>query len=293
MSENAVLALENVGIFTPGRSVVRIVVRPVRPGQVTQLSDPEPPVADLFIRQPGNDHLRVRIHVSSDDIVSNGRAVIQSLVLAYRGGHRALACWDRGGRPLGGRHGSARFFLLLPLHLLLLFVRHPRVGALEHLSITRLGHHQIVDPLLGSVRLRRLKRYMISLVARHRLHLDFFAVQIAVRTELSSLVDERLSSGGHLALHETPVAVRRFQRWIVSDHVDVSDRVLVQERQIAALRVCAGMHDHGSFEAVIPVGICQTRAEYLPLSARNRCLLRLGYAPRRELIDGCRSSHNY
>ena len=69
MSEDAVLALENVGIFVPSRPVVRIVVGPIRPSQVTKLSDAELPVADLFVRQPRDNDLRVRIDVSSDNVV--------------------------------------------------------------------------------------------------------------------------------------------------------------------------------------------------------------------------------
>ena len=98
---------------------------------------------------------------------------------------------------------------------------------------------------------------MISLVARHRLLLDVLAVQTAIRTELSSLVDERLSSSGHFAVHVTPVLLWSHNRRIVSDHVDVSDRVLVQERHVAAFRVRTRMHDLGRLEPLIPAGFCQ------------------------------------
>lgn len=108
---------------------------------------------------------------------------------------------------------------------------------------------------------------MISLVSRQRLRLDLLAVQSAVRAELASLVDERLSSGGDTVLHETPVFGGLFQRRIVSDDVDVSDWIFVQERQIAALGVSAGVHDHGRLESLIAVEVSQTRDGYLPLLA--------------------------
>ena len=82
VGENTVLALEDVPVLVESSPVVRIVVGPVRAGQVAVLRDTELAIADLFIRQPGNDHLRVRVGIARDDVVVHGRAVIQGLILA-------------------------------------------------------------------------------------------------------------------------------------------------------------------------------------------------------------------
>lgn len=72
VSKDAILALKHVLILLPGRPVVWVVVGLVRPGQVAKLSNTELPVAHLLIRQAGNDHLRVGVVLSGDDVVVHG-----------------------------------------------------------------------------------------------------------------------------------------------------------------------------------------------------------------------------
>ena len=84
MGENAVLALEDGLVLSPGTAIVRVGVRPVWAGQVAVLCDTELPIADLFVRQAGNDDLRVGVMLTRNDVVVHGGAVIQSFILADR-----------------------------------------------------------------------------------------------------------------------------------------------------------------------------------------------------------------
>lgn len=101
--------------------------------------------------------------------------------------------------------------------------------ALHVLGIARLRHHQVVDALLRSIRLRRVVANMIRLVSRLVLRGHEGAIEAARLIQLVSHEDVRRRTGRHLVLHERVVCTSVFKRTIVSLDIDVADRVSLGE----------------------------------------------------------------
>lgn len=97
--------------------------------------------------------------------------------------------------------------------------------ALHVLGIARLRHHQVVDALLRSIRLRRVVADVVRLVSRLLLVGNDRAIKAARLIQLTLLEGICHCTGRHLVLHERVVCTSVLKRTIVSLDVDVADRV--------------------------------------------------------------------
>ena len=134
------------------------------------------------------------------------------------------------------------------LHLV---VGHPVNLALEVLRVARLRHHQVVDTLLGSVRLRRVVADVVGLVAWRLLGFDLGAVEATRLVQLAGREDVRRGARWNLVPHERVVYAWILERAIVSLDVEVADRVLLGERCEGSQRIGARVRHCARLEPMI------------------------------------------
>lgn len=210
MGKYAVLPLENVVRLVPGLHVVLVLILRVWTGQIPMLSDAQPPIVNLLVREAWHDVLRVDVRLSIDDVVLHRAPVIQSLGANSR----------EHGSPTARRHGLvaslARSYCLHSLPSLtlldlvqsdLLVVRHPWVCVLDVGRVTRLGHLDVESPLVRAVGSWRLVGDVIRLVSRQLFGADSGSIELSFSIQLVGSEDVSPSTRGHFVSHETIVNV--------------------------------------------------------------------------------------
>lgn len=181
MCKYAILPFEDLVTFAVCLYVVGIAIDCIWSCQITNLCYTQLHIANLFVKKTRLHFMRIHIWLTGDYIVMDAAAIVQSLahhlVLPHccRSARRQVApparwhgacngCIDRGSlstrcfRPL-------RDPFLSSIIVLELFVWHPMDSALMILSVSGLGHHQVVYLLLGSCGSGWIIRNVISLIS--------------------------------------------------------------------------------------------------------------------------------
>ena len=165
VSEDAVLSFEQRSIGCNRFLVVWIQIDWVWSREVPNLSYAKFVIAHLFVQKARFHFMRVNVCIPSNDIMVHTAPIVE----CFANDWPCCVEWFHGVCPTG-LLSITIFDLLLFLFLLLfvlhsVIVRHPVVGSLHIVAIFRLGHHEVIDFLLGSCIGWRLITYIISFIS--------------------------------------------------------------------------------------------------------------------------------
>ena len=97
------------------------------------------------------------------------------------------------------------------------------------LSITRLGHHHIVDSLLRTIRTGWIITHVISFVPRKFFLFNVSTVQLEISVELVSLVNIRSGPIWNSVFHKSKFCIDIRFWFLITTDINVSDGVLGSE----------------------------------------------------------------
>jgi hypothetical protein len=165
MSEDTVLSFEQRSIGSNRFLVVWIQIEGVWPREVTNLSYTQFVIAHLFVQKAWFHFMRVNVCIASNDIMVHTAPIVECFA------HDRPCCIERFHRVSSARFLPITILDLLLFLFLLLFVlhsviiRHPVVRTLHIVAVFWLGHHEVIDFLLGSCVGWRLITYIISFIS--------------------------------------------------------------------------------------------------------------------------------
>jgi len=166
VSENTILSLENTSVISNGFLIVRVQIKRVWSGKVTNLCYTQFTVAYLFIQEPWFGLMRMNICVSSNDIMMDTAPIVECLA------RNRTSCIERFHWVSATRFLSltvflliVEFFILLSFILHSIIVWHPVVATLHIITILWFTHHQVIYFLLRSCVCWWFITYIISFVS--------------------------------------------------------------------------------------------------------------------------------